>query len=76
MIVVDYHKDGMYGAWIVDDNIGDSDIPKVIGSLMPSNVKGSLSEIVAWAEKMSESDEVVMPSEVCHCLMFDEWAMD
>lgn len=76
MIVVDYHKDGMYGAWIVDDNIPDDRIGRYIGAVSPSQVKGSLPEIVKWAEGAVVGDESVTPSEICHCLMFDEWVMD
>lgn len=76
MIVVDYHKDGMYGAWIVDDTIPDVEIGRVIGIVRPSQVKGSLPEIVKWAESALVGDESVTPSEICHCLMFDEWVMD
>ena len=69
MILVDYYRDGEYGAWVVDD---DSD-GNTIDAVVPSVVRSDLSQAIKWAENVRGSDESVMLSEICHALAFDEW---
>lgn len=68
MILVDYHKDGMYGCWIVDDSIPDEH--NAIVNTSPSVVRSSPESAVQWAEKMSEFGEMVNVSDIVHGMIF------
>lgn len=68
MILVDYHKDGLYGAWIVDDNVPDEH--HAIVTTPPSVIRDTPEDAVKWAEKMAESGEMVNVSDIVHGMIF------
>lgn len=70
MILVDYHKDGMYGCWIVDDSIPDEH--NAIVGTSPSVIRNTPEDAVKWAEKMAESDELVNISDAVHEMIFGD----